>query len=118
MGLPSRIGDVRAALWAHRALGATRRRLAHSELRPAIAPPPRLPASAGRGVESLLRRRRHTCLEGALVRQRWHAAQGRAYDVVIGVTSPAGGFTAHAWLEDPAVPPVVTQYTEIKRVAP
>jgi hypothetical protein len=40
-----------------------------------------------------------TCLERALVLQRWLAAHGSPYDVVIGVTAPADGFAAHAWLD-------------------
>jgi hypothetical protein len=41
-----------------------------------------------------------TCLESALVRQRWLAAHGERRDIVIGV--PANGLhdePAHAWLD-------------------
>jgi transglutaminase superfamily protein len=48
---------------------------------------------------AVLRRRNATCLERSLILQRWYAAQGAPHDVVIGVTAPAGGFTAHAWLD-------------------
>jgi hypothetical protein len=36
------------------------------------------------------------------VLQAWHAARGVHRDVVIGVTAPAKGFTAHAWLDGDA----------------
>jgi len=53
-------------------------------------------------VAAVLARRPASCLERALVLQRWDAAHGRPRDVVIGVTSPAD-FSAHAWLDgDPA----------------
>ena len=45
-----------------------------------------------RGVEP-------TCLERALVLQRWYLAQGRRKAVLVGVTAPSSGFKAHAWLE-------------------
>lgn len=47
----------------------------------------------------MLRRTSPTCLERALVLQRWLAEQGSPRDVVIGVTAPSDGFAAHAWLE-------------------
>ena len=53
-----------------------------------VLPPPRLPAGARRGVMAILRRRPSTCLERALVLQRWDAAHGAASDVVIGVPRP------------------------------
>ena len=58
-----------------------------------------LPAGARRGVLAILRRRPSTCLERALVLQRWEAAHGAASDVVIGVPGPGDDFVAHAWLE-------------------
>jgi hypothetical protein len=64
-----------------------------------VADPPPLPAAATRGVSAVLRRSSPTCLERALVLQRWLAAHGCARDVVIGVTAPADGFAAHAWLD-------------------
>jgi transglutaminase superfamily protein len=111
--------ELRAAWWTHRALRAARRGLAAGELRDlAIPRPGALPISAGRGVEAMLRRRRHTCLEGALVRQRWLATQGRLCDVVIGVTAPRAGFEAHAWLADPDQPTPPHAWQELTRVAP
>jgi Transglutaminase-like superfamily len=47
----------------------------------------------------VLRRRPHTCLERALVLQRWEATQGRAVEVIIGVRGSSAEFAAHAWLE-------------------
>jgi hypothetical protein len=64
-----------------------------------VPPPPSLPEGAARGVFAVLRRTSPTCLERALVLQRWQAAHGASRDVVIGVTAPAAGFAAHAWLE-------------------
>ena len=61
--------------------------------------PPAVPFSAERGVHALLRRRSATCLERALVLQRWHAAFGQPREIVIGVRGPAQTFAAHAWLE-------------------
>ena len=50
-----------------------------------------------------------------MVRQRWLVAHGQPREVAIGVTSPAAGFAAHAWLvgeEDPA------GFHELTRVHP
>ncbi len=111
------LAELRGAIWADRALRLIRKRLAGGELTsPASAPPPGLPASALRGVEALLRRRRHTCLEGALVRQRWLATHGDPRDVVIGVES-SSGFAAHAWLDGDGYPPAAG-FLELKRIAP
>lgn len=95
-----RMCDLGAAWWAYRCLRNARSRLAagHTDVR---VSPPALPASAVRGVEAVLWRARPTCLEAALVRQRWLAAHGIHRDVVIGVTAPSEGFKAHAWLEEP-----------------
>lgn len=100
--MPHRIDipTLRAALWAHRSLRRARRGLRRDGLAGVLlsAPPP-LPASAGRGVVAVLRRRRSTCLERALVLQRWHAAQGHPHEVVIGVSGTGERFKAHAWLD-------------------
>jgi hypothetical protein len=63
---------------------------------------PRLPGSAKRGVEAVLRRTGASCLPRAIVRQAWFAAHGSPRDLVVGVTSPSAGFEAHAWLEGDA----------------
>lgn len=93
---------LRAALWAARALVQVRRSLRKQGMDGAVVtvPPPLLPSAAERGVFGLLRRLPSTCLERALVLQRWYSARGRAREVVIGVKSPDGKFQAHAWLED------------------
>jgi hypothetical protein len=111
-----RICDLRAAWWAHRCLRNVRRRLANGEMDVCVAPPA-LPAAAARGVEAVLRRTRPTCLEAALVRQRWLRSQGVLRDVVIGVTAPSHGFMAHAWLDDPHEPRPPQPWHELTRLA-
>ncbi|MFG1651779.1 lasso peptide biosynthesis protein [Micromonospora sp. NPDC049275] len=63
----------------------------------------RLAAPPAGGTDTLvrgaLRRSGGNCLESALVRQRWFAERGVARTVVIGVSDPAAGFHAHAWLD-------------------
>lgn len=86
--------------WAFVALRSARRQLAlHGLNQLAIPEPPPLPDYVRRGVVSVLRRSRATCLVEAVVLQRWDAAHGRRRDVVIGVTAPSEGFQAHAWLD-------------------
>jgi hypothetical protein len=94
------VPTLRAAWWAR---GALRR--VHDDLhdrglryRPAPAPPP-LPQGARRGVMAILRRRPSTCLERALVLQRWDEAHGRPRDVIVAVKGPSVDFAAHAWLD-------------------
>jgi hypothetical protein len=92
---------LRAAWWAHRAIRAARRQLRTAGYAQLTLPTlPQLPASAGRGVEAILRRQPHTCLERAVVLQRWLAAHGEPRDVIVGVRTSADGFGAHAWLDD------------------
>jgi hypothetical protein len=99
-------------------LREARRALARGELEGIALPaPPPLPPEAGRGVEALLRRRRHTCLEAALVRQRWLAAQGDPREIAIGTTAPSEGFTAHAWVVD-FDDPANGSFREITRLRP
>jgi Transglutaminase-like superfamily len=108
--------DLRAALWAHRTLRRARRELAAGRVNDIVLePPPELPASARRGVEAVLRRRKRTCLEAALVRQRWLAAHGLPSEIVIGVSTPSEGFIAHAWIdgEEAAAP---EQFSELSRI--
>jgi hypothetical protein len=107
---------LRAAVWTARALRRAKRDLARRGLDGArVAPPPRLPGSARRGVLAILRRRPSTCLERALVLQRWEAAHGAASDVVIGVPAPGRDFVAHAWLESMPDAHAAT-YHEIHRI--
>jgi hypothetical protein len=89
----------RARWWALRALRAAQREVRQGGFDASQLPPPpqlgdvRTPAVAG-----MLRRRKATCLTRSLVLQRWHAAHGSRRDLIIGVTAPKEGFTAHAWL--------------------
>jgi hypothetical protein len=114
---------LRAAWWAWWALRAARAGLKVAGVDVAVADPPKLPRSAGIGVQAVLRRTLPTCLESALVAQRWFAAHGDSRDVVIGVTtSGAGasadahdGFAAHAWL-DGQDPNAASTYLEMYRI--
>jgi len=114
--LPPRISDLRAAWWAYRALRDARRNLAAGCTEMRLAPPA-LPPAALRGVDAVLRRSRPTCLEAALVRQRWLRGHGVMRDVVIGVTAPTQGFRAHAWLEEPGKSTPRQHWHELRRVA-
>ena len=109
--------QLRAAWWAYRCLRDTRRRLAagYSDVR---VTPPALPAAAVRGVDAVLRRAHPTCLEAALVRQRWLTTHGVLCDVVIGVTAPSDGFRAHAWLDGPSESAAHRPWHELTRLAP
>jgi hypothetical protein len=94
------VASLRAAWWTLRAIHRASRELRDGKLDSVAIPrPPRLPASAERGVNGILRRSEATCLVRALVRQSWFAAQGIPRDIVVGVTPPSAGFEAHAWLE-------------------
>lgn len=116
MRRPPDIATLRAAWWARRALREARRQLPRRPLDDiTLPPPPRLPPHAARGVGALLRRRQHSCLEGALVRQRWLAARGDPRDVVIGVMAPGEAFGAHAWIDgDDAA--AGAGFTELRRL--
>ncbi|HWI08616.1 MAG TPA: lasso peptide biosynthesis protein [Solirubrobacteraceae bacterium] len=118
MRRPPDIATLRAAWWAQRALLRARRQLPRRPLDDVeLPPPPRLPPDAGRGVGALLRRREHSCLEGALVQQRWLVACGDRRDVVIGVVAPGEAFGAHAWLDgDPVA--AREPFTELRRLHP
>jgi Uncharacterised nucleotidyltransferase/Transglutaminase-like superfamily len=97
---PARVGTVVAtSWWTLRAWWRVHRWLARGPRRPAAAPPPARTAYSARGARLVLGCCRSTCLETALVRQARAAGAGVAIDVVVGVTPPADGFRAHAWLE-------------------
>jgi transglutaminase superfamily protein len=110
--------SIRAAWWARRAL-----RVVHDDLRDnglEFAPPPappRLPTRARRGVLAVFRRQESTCLERALVLQRWHSAHGDDRDVIIAVKGPSVDFAAHAWL-DGEPDPNAGSFAELMRLAP
>ena len=111
------LAALRAAVWAERALRQTRRELRRERLSEIeLAAPPGVPPGAIRGVHGLLRRRAHTCLEEALVLQRWLAAHGTYRDVVIGVTAPGDVFGAHAWLD--GEPNADSGFAELTRLKP
>ena len=69
-------------------------------MHPVVGQPPPLPLSAGIGMEAAMSRFQATCLEAALVRQRWLASHGDRRDIVIGVsTNGIREQPAHAWVE-------------------
>ena len=109
---------LRAAWWTWRSVRRARRELRDSGVRAQVAPPPKLPWGAGRGVNAVLRRQAPTCLERSLVMQAWLAAQGEPYDVVVGVTRTASGFDAHAWVDLSPDTPDWVRYEELLRLPP
>jgi hypothetical protein len=93
-------GAWRGALWARRAVRDARRQLRDGHLKDiSVEPPYRLPPSAEYGVHAVLRRLPSTCLERAVVLQRWRIAQGDPREIVIGVNREDNEFHAHAWVE-------------------
>lgn len=91
---------VRAAWWTIRAVHNARRQIEDGNFSEVALPrPPAVPSSAERGVRAVLRTTGASCLVRTTVRQAWFAAHGVRRDLVIGVTAPANGFEAHAWLE-------------------
>jgi hypothetical protein len=62
-----------------------------------VPPSPALPVGSTRAVLGVIRRQPATCLERALVLQRWLADRGEPYEVIIGVAT-GEKFEAHAWL--------------------
>ena len=119
MRRPPDLATLRAAWWAYRSLRRARRTLrttGFEEL--TLADPPELPPSAARGVRHVLRREPSTCLERALVLQRWHAAHGRPLDVIVGVAGSGPAFRAHAWLENESGTEATMPFTELRRVKP
>lgn len=113
------IADGRAALWAFRALRSGRAQLREGAVRDVVLPaPPAVSPRALRAVRIVLRSRDPSCLERALVLQRWLCAHGVAKDVVLGTQGSAGSeFRAHAWL-DGEPQPAGDHYVEILRLAP
>jgi hypothetical protein len=94
------VGALRAARWAFFELRRVKRTLAADGLAgTAVRPSPSLPTSALRGVLAVMRRTPGTCLEEALVLQRWLSDHGDPRQVVIGVGRPDGALGAHAWVD-------------------
>lgn len=112
------VADARAGLWAWRALRTARARLADGEVRDVLLPaPPAVPQRAGRAVRVVLRRQEPSCLERALVLQRWLTAHGVVKDVVVGTQGNSRTeFKAHAWVD--GEPQGDLAYVEILRLAP
>ena len=112
------VTTLRAAAWTFRELERLRRNLRRSGIGASmVRPPRRVPQTGARGVYRVLRLRNATCLERSFLLQAWYSAQGFDRDIVIGVTAPAEGFTAHAWLDgDPTEPD--GPYRELHRLAP
>jgi Transglutaminase-like superfamily len=112
------VPNLRAGWWTVRALREVGNGLRRGgDLRDVtVLPPPRLPADGEQVVRAVLRRRGSTCLERSLVLQRWHAAQGKQLDVVIGVTGSSAEFKAHAWLEGEEGDPTTEPFRELARV--
>lgn len=111
---------LRAAWWAWRSVRHVRRELPREGIRARVSAPPALPASAGVGVAGVLRRLSPTCLERALVAQRWLAEHDCFRDVVIGGHIDGGPgedrqFLGHAWIEG-SEPDSAERYTELLRI--
>jgi hypothetical protein len=114
---PPDVHDARAGLWAWRALRSVRAQLRAGAIRDVQVPtPPRVRPTAARAVRLVLAREEPSCLERALVLQRWLLAQGVARDVVVGTQGTAtGAFAAHAWLDGE---PLQSGYIEMTRLTP
>ncbi len=111
--------ELRAALWALRSVRSARRQLRRSGYRGLTLPPvPELPESASRGVNAVIRRLPATCLERAVVLQRWRAAHGDRHDVVVGVSGTREDFKAHAWLDDERPAAEAGDFRELVRLHP
>jgi hypothetical protein len=113
----TRVATLRAALWAARSVRQVRRDLSRHGVHAQVPPPPSLPDAAGRGVVIVLRRTSPTCIEQALVMQRWLVAHGQPHDVVIGVARHDDTVMAHAWVDGGGEPSGET-YTELHRLPP
>ena len=92
--------DRLTCLWTFCALRRARRQLAAGPLADLdLAGPPTAGGGGSRTVERVLAHRGATCMEAAVVMQRWLAGRGISRDRLIGVSAPGSGFHAHAWLE-------------------
>jgi hypothetical protein len=109
---------ARATAWAVRARYRAYRSIRRGDVIDNQVPPaPALGQGARPAVTSVLLLTGSRCLSRSLVMQRWHEAQGDAYDVVIGVTPPSAGFKAHAWLEPRDEEAPDNGFTEIRRIS-
>ena len=115
MRRPPAVEDARAGLWAWRALRSARAQLRAGAVRDVRVPEaPRVPSRAGRSVRLVLSREEPSCLERALVLQRWLVEHGLERDVIVGVTGRED-FRAHAWLEGESVD---ERFQELTRLRP
>ena len=111
-------GAWRGVVWAGRAVRQTRRDLREGSIDElSVEPPVGLPATADAGIHAVLRRLPSTCLERAVVLQRWRTAQGDPREIVIGVMRDADEFKAHAWVEGEG-DVLAPAFQELLRVAP
>ena len=92
---------VRAASWTIRSANSARKQLRRGIPPDAIELPrvPVLRPEAGIIIRRITRLFGNTCLERAVVLQRWYVAHGQPKPIYVGVTAPLTGFKAHAWLE-------------------
>lgn len=113
---PDELGGV---VWAIRAVRSVRRQLRRTGYVGIVLPAlPRSPVAAERGVAIVLRRLPATCLERAMIAQRWRAAKGDRRAVVVGVHGSGDRFRAHAWLDGDEPPHEETPYRELLRIEP
>ncbi len=111
------VASWRAAWWTVAQLRQVRRRLRRDGFRTTVPDPPALPVRAERGVRAVLRRRPSTCLERALILQKWLSVHGDRRDVVVGVAASAGNLRAHAWLDGESTE-TGADYDELLRLPP
>ncbi len=116
MRLPG-ASNVRAGVWTVRCLIRCRHLDEHDVDTVPLPSSVGIPAGGAPAVARLLQNRRDKCLSNALVAQAWRADHGDPVDVVIGVTAPSSGFSAHAWLAD-APEGVIGNHKEIHRIRP
>jgi hypothetical protein len=111
--------DLRGMVWAVRAFRSVRRQLRRTGYLGIVLPPlPHRVEASARGVRFVLRRLPTTCLERAMIEQRWQAAHGNPRDVLVAVRGPAGSFRAHAWLEGDEPSEDEFGYRELLRIQP
>lgn len=121
MRIPRRLtrDELRGVAWTLRSVRSVRRQLRETGYARITLPPiPERPAAASRGVRFVLWLLPSTCLERAIVLQRWRAAQGDRHDVVIGVSGTRERFRAHAWLDDEQPLGIHVSYRELLRIHP
>jgi len=119
MRRPPTPNEVRAALWTWRAVRSARkqlRRTGYEQMR--LPRVPDLPSSSVRGVNAVLRRWPPTCLERAVVLQRWRAEHGDPHEVIVGVSGTRDRFRAHAWLDDEPPAAELGSFQELVRLQP